>query len=123
MKKINADLNGDINGLVTSVKVIGSLGMPDTPLCVLSEKNLIKVIKKLGNVSASELATRITTRLLYLSPKDDFTVIKLQEIMTEEMEHIQFAVDCGELLIGDDSTIKEFLGEKMPRDSYEAHHD
>lgn len=103
-------LNGEakIIGSIASVIKNGNEPEPQQ-LCIVSEKNLVSILKTMGNVSAKELAQKIASRLTFQSPKDDFNVVVLQDILTEEIDNIQFAVDCGELLIGDDSKIKEFL--------------
>jgi hypothetical protein len=100
----------DVNALMTDVKAIGNIDVPEHgPLCLVSEKNLVNILKTLGTIPAYELAHRIAERLKTKSEARDFNSKMLQEMLMEEMDYIQFAVDCGDLLIGDDSKIKEFV--------------
>ena len=107
----------DVNALMTDVKAIGNIDVPEHgPLCLVSEKNLINVLKTLGTIPASDLAINIARRLKNESVANDFTTVMLQNIMNDELEFIEFAVDCGELLVGDDSKIKEYLSSESKRE-------
>ena len=109
----------DINAMMTDVKIIGNIDVPKNgPLCLVSEKNLVNILKTLGTIPANELAHRIAERLKTKSEARDFNSKMLQEVLLEEMDYVEFAVDCGDLLIGDDKAIKDFIGAEEPHRKY-----
>ena len=114
MKNVHVELSGELTAQIPSVKVIGGIGNRDSTLCLLSEKNLKNVLNTLGTIPASDLAMNIAQRLRSASEVKDFNSKVLQDILNDELEFVYFAVDCGELLIGDDSKIKEYLSEHGP---------
>ena len=105
----------DVNALMTDVKIIGNIDVPKNgPLCMVSEKNLISILRTVGTIRAKELADSITVKISFEAGKPNFNVKILQDLMTRQMDYIQFAVDCGDLLIGDTTKIDEFLREPDP---------
>ena len=80
----------DVNALMTDVKAIGNIDVPEHgPLCLVSEKNLVNILKTLGTIPAYELAHRIAERLKTKSEARDFNSKMLQEMLMEEMDYIQ----------------------------------